>query len=128
MKLKYFLLFLVSLAILQISDYLFYISNPYAINSKFVFGVYGDNILATVIALFLLLAIYFIIPKTKIILVLFLFLLTGTVSNIIDRFVYGGVVDYIKIWFIPTFNLADIVIIASVILIFLKVLKKTSIK
>jgi signal peptidase II len=50
-------------------------------------------------------------------------LLSGMVSNLIDRLYYKGVVDYIGIGQIPTFNVADIVIISGLALFALHMLK-----
>ena len=45
----------------------------------------------------------------------------GAVSNLFDRFLYGGVVDFIEIhigtWFWPSFNIADSCITVGIILI-----------
>lgn len=53
--------------------------------------------------------------------------LAGSVSNIIDRFVYGGVVDYILLYWkqytFPIFNIADIAIVLGVGLMFLQLHK-----
>lgn len=50
--------------------------------------------------------------------------LVGAISNIIDRFVYGAVVDFIEFhlgsWYWPTFNVADVFIVMGVIGIFFK--------
>ncbi|MAG45459.1 MAG: signal peptidase II [Nanoarchaeota archaeon] len=48
------------------------------------------------------------------------FLLGGTVSNLIDRVVYGGVIDYIRLDFLRNvFNLADMAnVIGAAILIY----------
>lgn len=51
--------------------------------------------------------------------------LTGAVSNIIDRCMYvGSVVDFIQFhlgeWYFPTFNIADIFIVCGVIGLFIK--------
>lgn len=44
--------------------------------------------------------------------------LTGALGNMLDRFLYHGVVDFIVIgygdWFWPTFNIADIAIVVGV--------------
>jgi len=47
----------------------------------------------------------------------------GSLSNIFDRFVYGGVIDFIAVdfgsWTFPLFNLADCAIVLGVFLMFL---------
>jgi signal peptidase II len=54
-------------------------------------------------------------------------ILSGAVSNIIDRLYFGCVIDFIdlKIW--PVFNLADSFIVLGVILILLKQFKKSGV-
>jgi len=48
-----------------------------------------------------------------------LLLLTGSVSNLYDRLVYGGVIDYLASWW--TFlNLADILIVTGLIILIIK--------
>jgi len=57
-----------------------------------------------------------------------LLVLSGSASNIFDRFVYGGVVDFILVsygkfsW--PMFNIADICIVVGVGLMVLQVYKR----
>lgn len=41
-------------------------------------------------------------------------IVAGGISNIVDRFIYGGVIDYIKIGGWPIFNIADILIVIGV--------------
>lgn len=45
--------------------------------------------------------------------------LAGAVSNVMDRFLYGAVVDFIELhagnWYWPTFNIADVFIVIGVI-------------
>lgn len=56
-----------------------------------------------------------------------LFVLIGGISNIMDRFVYAGVVDFIllsyKQWSFPIFNLADVYIVFGIFLMVLANLK-----
>lgn len=51
----------------------------------------------------------------------------GILGNLIDRIFYGYVIDFISLTFVgynfPIFNIADICIVASVILIIIKVIK-----
>ena len=51
-----------------------------------------------------------------------LLVLSGAISNIIDRFTYFGVVDFITLhfngWYWPTFNIADACIVIGVLLMF----------
>lgn len=56
-------------------------------------------------------------------------ILAGGLSNIIDRFVYKGVVDFIvlgyKDWFWPVFNFADACIVCGVLLMVLTCFDKS---
>ncbi len=45
----------------------------------------------------------------------FFLVIFGALSNLLDRFTYGGVVDYILISsFLPSFNLSDVMIVVGV--------------
>ena len=52
--------------------------------------------------------------------------LGGAIGNLVDRFargpgfVDGGVIDWIELWFIPTFNIADFSVTAAVGLLLLR--------
>lgn len=63
-------------------------------------------------------AIYHQLYKQKACIFLETLVLSGAVSNIIDRFMYGAVVDFIQFhigsWFFPTFNVADILVVCGV--------------
>lgn len=54
--------------------------------------------------------------------------LVGAVSNLIDRLAYGHVIDYLKLFGWPVFNLADVLIICGVLMIFVQWFKKDRIK
>ena len=57
-----------------------------------------------------------------------LLVLSGSISNIFDRFVYGGVIDFIVLshkqfaW--PVFNVADICIVVGIFLMVLEVYRR----
>ena len=52
------------------------------------------------------------------------FILSGAISNIIDRFYFGCVVDFIDLKFWPIFNLADIFIVFGAIILILQIKKQ----
>ncbi len=57
----------------------------------------------------------------------FVFLISGTLGNAIDRMIYGYVIDYIQIPFLPFagqtyFNLADSLLIGGIILLMIDII------
>lgn len=42
----------------------------------------------------------------------------GAASNIVDRTLFGFVIDYFYLWIFPVFNVADILILSGVLLLF----------
>ena len=53
-----------------------------------------------------------------------LLIATGAIGNVIDRLVYGYVIDFIQIFWWPAFNLADVIIIVGVFLWLMLLLRK----
>ncbi len=51
-------------------------------------------------------------------------ILTGAASNLIDRLLFGFVIDFIRLFFISVFNLADLLIIGGIGLWLIKISKK----
>lgn len=51
-------------------------------------------------------------------------IILGAVSNILDRLLYSGVVDFINIWQFPVFNLSDVYITVGVLWVLFFELKK----
>ena len=52
----------------------------------------------------------------------------GGTSNIFDRFIYHGVIDYVNIWGLATFNLADILILLGILLLAYSPLPKVPVR
>jgi len=101
----------------------------YSINTGAAFSIMSGNtaflaglsifLLIIITALFFL---YFNPCKTAS--VAFLCLLGGSAGNLLDRILFSGVTDYIRICFIdfPVFNLADIAITSSVFIMIILIL------
>lgn len=96
------------------------------LNSHGVFGTkfgFLDYRLIALLGLVLAIIFYFS-QKNKIYLNPVILIVAGGLSNLIDRFVRGGVVDFINLKFWPSFNVADVIITAGVIwLIYLLVFR-----
>ncbi len=95
------------------------------------------NILISIIILTLLFIIIQSIYKQKQIpreTLVLIFILFGAISNIIDRFQYGYVIDYLELKYFTAFNLADVMISLGALLLilqninFLAICSKTKLK
>lgn len=121
--LKKTILFLFLLGTDQLSKYIIRQSGGFYICNKGVaFGISGIYFW---IILFLIIALF--AWQRKNLQTLFfdrwlaiIFILSGALSNVLDRFIFGCVVDFVdfKIW--PLFNLADVYIVIGFVIIFLK--------
>ncbi len=114
---KNFGLFLLTILILRVVTRFFVFSTDYTLNSKICFGLYLNNaVAAAILALFFVVfAIwYYFKPKYQLPILL---IEVGILSNLMDRIFFDGVVDYLNFWFIPTFNLADVLIVGGALLL-----------
>ena len=101
-------------------------------NEGIAFGLNKQNLGNIVITLIILFVIFnFLISqrdKLTINNIIFLsFIISGGISNIIDRIFKGGVFDFIKIGEFPVFNIADICIVLGWLLFVISFLKDTAI-
>jgi len=55
--------------------------------------------------------------------ILLTIILFGAISNILDRFLHGYVIDYLELKYFTAFNLADIMISGGIIILMIKTLK-----
>jgi lipoprotein signal peptidase len=86
------------------------------LNNGFVFGFLDSNSGAITLSfLAMILVVLFVYQKKISVLTGFLFIL-GATSNILDRIFYGGVVDYLQLFHISKFNLADVLIVGGLCL------------
>lgn len=104
-------------------DKFFYIANVH--NEGAAFSILsGSSILLISIGIIAIIAIYFLFIKNKILnkidIIIYGLLIGGIVGNLIDRVVFNYVIDYLEFiifkYHYPIFNLADICIVVSVIL------------
>lgn len=102
-------LFAAIFAIDQFIKYKSILNYNYYLNSGLIFG-YGDfNTLAIVIAALLFLLVLYLIIFKKVALFPLTIIAAGLFSNLIDRFIYKGVIDYWWIYILQ-FNLSDVLI------------------
>lgn len=87
-----------------------------SINKGIIFG-FVDNIYVVIVLTIIGVSILYFLYKNnnKTLSIPIVLILAGAVSNIIDRFVYGGVIDYINLMHYSQLNLADLYIFAGVI-------------
>ena len=82
-------------------------------------------IILTVVFIFLIYELYNYWKKQDWhVVIAILLIATGAIGNVIDRLVYGYVIDFIQIFWWPAFNLADVIIIVGVFLWLMLLLRK----
>lgn len=89
-------------------------------NIAFSLPVSGPMLTAFISIIILILGVYwlYLLKKAEINKTICLtFCLFGAISNIIDRFKYGYVVDYLDLKYFTVFNLADAMIVCGVFVI-----------
>ena len=114
---------------IQVIPNVFYITKVY--NTGAAWSLFeGSGILLIIIAIvafFLLLKYqnYFMENKRNIL--AFALIYGGLVGNLIDRVIYGYVIDYLHIYIFgfsfPVFNLADMAIVAGFLLVIIAIIK-----
>lgn len=95
--------------------------NNFILNSGISFGIFSGNSFV-IMAIFIALGTIIFISFKSTLNFYTIFLLGGGVSNLIDRIIYGGVVDYINIFNILWVNIADIFINFAVLLIIINII------
>lgn len=110
-------LFLVSLFAIK--------NNLSVVNDRIAFGFLGSNFAGIVISIIIIIIIAFLfiskhIPHTAVILIII-----GALSNLLDRIVFGGAIDYLPLFWGIKFNLADIFITFGFFITFFKLLEQT---
>ncbi|MGE5417009.1 MAG: signal peptidase II [Acidobacteriota bacterium] len=98
-------------------------SLTYVANRGGAFGLFqGMNLLFSLAAVIVLVGVLVFIKlkRPSILIVSALALIgSGAAGNLIDRFAYGAVIDFLHIRYWPVFNIADIAIVLGCAIIFL---------
>lgn len=89
-------------------------------NTNLAFGVSWPGVMAMIVMLVVLCVLIFMLRETLraknyrsgFFLAL---ILIGAVSNIVDRLMYGGVIDFLALPYWPIFNLADVYITVGIV-------------
>lgn len=106
-----------------------YVENPGGAFGSFQNGGVVIGIAALIIAVVVLVALARVRPNLEIIALGFV--LGGAVGNLIDRFsrgpgiIDGAVIDWIELWIIPTFNIADASVTVAVALLLIHAWQKS---
>lgn len=108
----------------------FYISNVHNYGAAFSI-LYGNRIFLVLISVITLVFVYYFLLKNKkfswMDISIYSLLIGGILGNLFDRIVYGYVVDYLDFYIFgynfPIFNIADICIVCSIILIIIDTLR-----
>ena len=125
---KTVLFYIALLFFLQLASFLSFKYYPIIINDNFIFGMLGSNFLAIAISAIIAPILIYLVTRRGLIAkynksvsylsLTIILILIGLISNILDRLIYGGVVDYINFFGLNWFNLADVLIVLSTIIIF----------
>ena len=127
-QIKWLSISLIVVILDQISKFIFKNYFSYITNTGSLFGLFkGYNIIFIIITIIIIIFIIYYINKHKLDRIETIFLsliLGGAIGNLIDRIIYGNVIDFInlKIW--PAFNIADAAITIGVIGLIVYYLKK----
>ena len=124
MRLKIFslnLVLLICFAIDRLTKLYFLQKNNVVKNDGIVFGWGSVNIIYYILVILIILVLFRILlleykKKNLILIILVSFILIGAISNLIDRFRFGAVIDWISIPWWSVFNLADVYIVVATII------------
>ena len=108
-----------------VKDRIFIIFNQplilYSKNTGAAFGILaGNNLLLIFISVLVLILLGYFYKKEPKLRIGLAFIFAGAISNLMDRVFRGFIVDYINIWILSNFNLADVFNILGLLLILYK--------
>ncbi|WP_434303122.1 signal peptidase II [Clostridium botulinum] len=109
-------------------------SLSYLENRGAAFGIFQNRLifLSLITAIVILGVVHFIVkykPTSKLLKIALSLIISGAIGNLIDRIYYKFVVDFIMlhykdVYFFPTFNVADTLVVIGTILLAIYILKE----
>ena len=101
-------------------------------NTNIAFSLFLPQALVIIIVIFVLIVLSYVWWQSLIKNNLWEFtasslIILGALSNLIDRLIFGYVIDYIDLFFWPVFNLADVMIVGGIMIYILSEFKKPKI-
>lgn len=105
----------------------------YLENRGAAFGIFQNKVqlLSIVTSIVVLAMIFYLVkykPKSRFLRISMAMIITGAIGNLIDRFVYKFVVDFIlvhykTVYYFPTFNVADMFVVIGTCLLALSIIR-----
>ncbi|ACQ52928.1 signal peptidase II [Clostridium botulinum] len=109
-------------------------SFSYLENRGAAFGIFQNRLifLSLITAIVILGVVYFIVkykPTSKLLKISLSLIISGAIGNLIDRIYYKFVVDFIMlhykdVYYFPTFNVADMLVVIGTVLLAIYILKE----
>ncbi|KEI80815.1 signal peptidase II [Clostridium botulinum] len=106
----------------------------YLENRGAAFGIFENRLifLSLITAIVILGVVYFIVkykPTSKLLKISLSLIISGAIGNLIDRIYYKFVVDFIMlhykdVYYFPTFNVADMLVVIGTVLLAIYILKE----
>lgn len=106
----------------------------YLENRGAAFGIFQNRLifLSLITAIVILGVVYFIVkykPTSKLLKISLSLIISGAIGNLIDRIYYKFVVDFIMlhykdVYYFPTFNVADMLVVIGTVLLAIYILKE----
>ena len=90
------------------------------INTWVSFGFQIPLTLVIIISILALMLFWWLFYKKNISRIVAGLLIAWTFGNLIDRFIFGGVRDFVSIWRFPIFNIADVLLNIWIFIFFIK--------
>jgi len=98
-------------------------SIPHSINTGMILGLIPANQTAIVLSAIIFILFGLSLSRYSGFYLWISLVMIGIGSIVLERIIFGGALDYLKVWFLPAFNFADILIVLGIVGITVKYFK-----